>query len=517
MRSEDVVLSVSIDGTLIRSSLSDEILLCEGPGRRPNIFRLIRRFIFGRYFPCMGSTKQVTTAPPALRPALLPYRDEVLRYIADANAQGRKVILVSAADQHYVDAIAHHLGGIDAAYGSTGYGSTGYGSTGYGSTGYGSIGNGSTAYRPEANRRLGGTRTADFLTEISGESGFDHLGSGKADRPVWQKARRVISVGREPDPKWTGSGDDTRIQTLARDPSQDGWRSRCTAYLRALRPHQWFKNLLVFLPLLAAHRFDWETLVAGCIAFATFSLAASSAYILNDITDIFSDRAHDTKSKRSIASGRVPIGHGLAMAAASLIVSIALGAVFLPTLFFPVLAIYYAATLAYSVSLRRLLLIDICTLAGLYTLRVVAGGAATGLLLSPWLLAFAGFLFLSLAAMKRQAELVNSQNLGQQLAAGRGYQPEDLPIVAIISVAAGYLSVLVLALYINSTEVTLLYPNPYLLWGTCPILLYWLSRLVILAHRGQMDDDPVIFAIRDPVSLVCGVGMVFFAFAGILF
>ena len=192
------------------------------------------------------------------------------------------------------------------------------------------------------------------------------------------------------------------------------------------------------------------------------------------------------------------------MAPGLLILAIAIALIGLPLVFLGVLAIYYALTLAYSFALKRQLIIDICALAGLYTLRVMAGGAAAAVTLSPWMLAFSGFLFLALAAVKRQAELVDGLSRGREKPAGRAYEAGDLPVVTMMALAAGYVAVLILALYISSPDVQLLYDAPQLLWGICPVLLYWVSRTVMIAHRGRMNDDPVVFAVRDPVSLASG-------------
>ncbi len=284
-------------------------------------------------------------------------------------------------------------------------------------------------------------------------------------------------------------------------------------YLRVLRPHQWLKNALVFMPLLAAHRFDAATILNALLAFVTFSLIASSVYVLNDLVDVEADRAHPRKRNRPFASGAIPTGQGPVLA----LVPLAAGAVlalWLGREFALVIAGYYLTTLAYSFVLKRRIVIDICILAGLYTFRIIAGGAATGVPLSVWLLAFSVFFFLSLAAVKRQAELVDGLARGDLKAHGRGYVADDLPIVAMMSISAAYVSVLVMALYLNSPAVSELYATPALLWGICLILLYWLSRIAMITHRGQMHDDPVVFAVRDRISLICVAIVLVIAVAG---
>ena len=277
------------------------------------------------------------------------------------------------------------------------------------------------------------------------------------------------------------------------------------SHIKALRPHQWSKNLLVLLPVIAAHDLTAETWIAALLAFACFSFVASSAYLLNDLLDLAADRAHPRKRNRPLASGVLPPVHAAAMVPAFLLlgggVAVAVGR----WEFLAAMLVYYVATTAYSLYLKRKLAIDICTLAGLYALRIIAGGAATGIKLSEWLLAFSIFFFMSLAAVKRQAELVDGAASGREEAPGRPYSIRDLPTISIIAIGAGYVSIVVLALYITSDAVRSLYSEPRLLWAVCPILLYWITRIVIIAQRGRMEDDPILFAFRDPASRICGL------------
>jgi len=284
-------------------------------------------------------------------------------------------------------------------------------------------------------------------------------------------------------------------------------------YLKALRPHQWLKNVLVFLPMLTAHQVTGATILASLGAFIAFSLIASSVYVLNDLLDLRVDRLHPRKRNRPFASGAIPIAHGTGMAGGLLLaggaLSLALGGAFALTML-----AYYLVTLAYSVNLKRRAVVDICVLAGLYTMRIIAGGVATGIELSVWLLAFSIFFFFSMAAIKRQAELVDMAERGQLDASGRGYTVKDLEIVAMMSLGAGYVSVLVMALYVNSPVVMELYSTPAALWGICFVLLYWISRIVMITHRGHMDDDPVLFAAKDRNSRICAVAIFALALIG---
>ncbi len=274
------------------------------------------------------------------------------------------------------------------------------------------------------------------------------------------------------------------------------------ATLRAIRPHQWAKNLLVFLPLVAGHKFSAEALLLAFNAFVAFSLCASSVYVTNDLADIAHDRAHPRKRLRPFASGALSVPYGYALAAVLLACSVAF-ALTAPAGFMWVLGAYYALTLTYSFGLKRKLMVDVVVLACLYGVRIVAGGAAVDVPLSEWLIAFCLFLFLSLALIKRSAELVGLPNDEHTRAApGRGYRRGDLPVVQIMAAVSGFVAVLVLALYLASPQVARLYKEPMFLWGLCILLVCWLGRAFILTARGEMHDDPLIFAMRDPMSLV---------------
>jgi 4-hydroxybenzoate polyprenyltransferase len=286
---------------------------------------------------------------------------------------------------------------------------------------------------------------------------------------------------------------------LAAPAGSPSGRGRLRAHLRGLRPHQWSKNLLIFLPLLAAH--DVGGIGPAIAAFVAFSLTASSVYVLNDIADLAADRAHPRKCQRPFASGDLSVGEGLRMAAGLVLGALAVSLAFTPALFLAVLGLYYAVTFAYSFWLKRKLVIDVITLAGLYTIRIIAGAAACTIPLSPWMLGFSMFLFLALASVKRQAELTDMIAEGKAESAGRGYVPDDLPVIRAMALAAGYAAVLVFALYISSENVAALYATPEALWLACPMLLYWISRIVMVTHRGKMTDDPIVYAASDKVSL----------------
>jgi 4-hydroxybenzoate polyprenyltransferase len=274
---------------------------------------------------------------------------------------------------------------------------------------------------------------------------------------------------------------------------------------KALRVHQWAKNGLIFVPVAASHKLgDAAVLGHSLLAFLAFSLCASSVYLLNDMLDLEADRQHHSKCHRPFAAGQLGLLFGLIAAPLLLAVALAIAYV-LPLKFLAVLGAYYVATLAYSFGLKRVVMIDVLALAGLYTVRIVAGAAATAIPLSFWLLMFAVFIFLSLAIVKRYAELHAMRQQGKLKAKGRGYQVEDIALLQSLGTAAGYLSILVLALYVNSPDISHLYRHPKLAWGLVPIMLYWISRIWMQTHRGQMHDDPLVFALKDKVSLVTGL------------
>ena len=283
------------------------------------------------------------------------------------------------------------------------------------------------------------------------------------------------------------------------------------AVIRALRPHQWAKNILLFLPLVAAHKFTADALIASVNAFIAFCLCASSVYVTNDLVDLAHDRQHPRKRFRPFASGALSPSFGWALAAALLLMAVAVS-LSAPVKFLWVLGVYYGLTLAYSLGLKRKMMVDVVMLACLYGVRIVAGGAAVEVPLTEWLIAFCLFLFLSLALIKRAAELATLDDKAETQVPGRGYRRGDLPVIQIMATASGFLAVLVLALYLASPQVAKLYREPVFLWGLCIVLLCWLGRALLLTGRREMHDDPVLFAFTDATSLatVPIVGLLFF-------
>lgn len=456
---DEASLVVDLDGTLIRSDLLIESffrLLAADPA---SLLRLPGWLARGK-----AALKAAIADRVVLELHLLPLNEALVGMIRAEKARGRKVYLASASDRRYVQALADHLGLFDGVFASDG------------------------------TVNLCGAEKARVLAEAFGDKGFDYAGNAEIDLAVWEKARRAILVDAPPDLAEAARRLCGEVQEM---PSGGhAWMS----WLRALRVHQWLKNLLVFLPALTGHAFDGGTLGRAALAFLAFSLCASSVYLLNDLIDLGNDRQHPTKKNRPFACGALPLARGVA-AIPLLLAASALLCLALPAGFAAVLALYYVITLAYSLVLKRRIVIDVLTLAGLYTLRVMAGAAATAIAVSEWLLAFSMFLFLCLALVKRYSELMERARRHEGRAAGRGYLTDDTPMLGALAGASGFVSVLVLALYINSPDVGRIYARPEALWAICLMLLYWVSRMLMLAHRGQLHDDPVVFAAKDPISL----------------
>lgn len=454
------VLVVDLDGTLIRSDMLYETFWSAFARDWRTPLHALAGLVKGR---AALKARLAGLTPPD--PARLPYVAEMLDHIREWRAAGGRTALVTAADRRIAEAIGAHLGLFDEVHGSDG------------------------------STNLKGSVKAAFLRQRFGAQGYVYAGDSPVDLAVWREAAGAVSVGASPALR-------ARIEAL-----HPGTRHLAPpgpvlpAALRAMRPHQWAKNLLVFFPLVASHQFTGIGLAQGLAAFVAFSLVASSVYLLNDLLDLASDRAHPRKRNRPLASGALSLRHGMTLVPLLLAAGLAIALALTP-LFLAVLALYYLVTIAYSLWLKRRVIIDICTLAALYTLRIVAGAAAMGISLSVWLLALSAFLFFALAAVKRQAELVDLVNRGVDEVAGRGYRRGDLPVVTQIATSSGFAAVLVMMLYINDPETAALYPRPMVLWGACLVLLYWVSRMVLVAQRGKMDDDPVVFAARDRVSQV---------------
>lgn len=467
-------LVIDLDGSLLRSDLLVETglaFLREQPCR---FLALLRWLAHGK-----AALKHELARATEVDVTALPYDRKVIEFVEHERARGRRVVLATASHRTLADRVADHLGLFDEVIAT------------------------------EAGRNLSAHTKRDVLVRSFGEQGFDYAGNSHDDLPVWGAARQAYVVNASPALERKARACGNVAGVLGSHPAA------AREWVKALRLHQWLKNLLVFVPLLTAHRYTELALVADAlIAFLCFGLCASSAYILNDLLDLQDDRRHDRKRSRPFAAGRLSIHSGLIACPLLLAAAMGLGVWQLPAAFAIGLATYYALTLAYSLVLKRYAVFDVITLAALYTLRIIAGALALGIPLSFWLLAFSMFMFLSLALVKRYAELfhVRSLNSGDK-AHGRGYFTADLHMIASLGAAAGYMAVMVLALYINDARAAQLYRRQELIWIACPLLVTWISRVWMLAHRGAMNEDPLVFAIRDRISLGIGalVMLVFWA------
>ena len=451
-------LVVDLDGTLVRSDLlAEEVVLAlkHNPLSGLEMLFWLRK---GRaYF------KSRIAERVALDSEGLPYRRAVLEYLQTERAAGRPLVLATAADGRVARQIADRLGLFDTVLASDG----------------------------AAN--LAGEQKRQRLVSAFGDKGFDYVGNSPRDLAVWSSARRAVLVDPSARLRRRAEGVAEVERVLDDDPPT------LLDYLRALRLHQWLKNLLVFVPVVAAHRLGEAPLLAqASMAFLAFGLCASSVYVFNDLMDMEADRHHPRKRVRPLASGKVPVTVAPALILALLAAALAIGLT-LPRLFLGVLGAYLALNVAYSLLLKPVPILDVLILAGLYTLRIIAGSAAIGVWPSTWLLAFSMFLFLSLALVKRYAELMAMRAVEGAKAKARGYRLEDAELLASLGGGAGYLAVLVLALYIEGAARGF-YSRPELIWVLCVLLLYWISHLWLMAHRKRMHDDPLVFAVRDRTS-----------------
>ena len=461
-------LVVDLDGSLIKTDLLAESFWSAFARDWTTPLHATIKLMAGR-----ATLKHFLADKADIDPALLPYNDEVISRISEAKQQGRKIILATASDQQLADQIANHLGLFDQVMATT------------------------------PNRNLKAEAKAQVLVDQFGETGFSYIGDSAADLPVWAAAGSGLTVNASPALQRKASQRCENIEHLGTAPGLTG---QLAVLAKAIRPHQWLKNSLIFLPMIAAHQLQPANWLLGVLAFVSFSLIASSVYLTNDLLDLDADRNHPRKRNRPFASGALPIASGMTAIPVLLIAGLSAG-VALPPLFQLILAGYFLLTVAYSLYLKRRPIVDITTLAALYTLRIAAGGAATAIVLSNWLLAFSVFLFFSLAAVKRQGELADAKNRGAANASGRGYRTDDLSLVTQMATASGYVSVLVLALYLTSDQVEILYSIPELMWGNCLILLLWISHMIWRAGRGMMDDDPLVYAIKDNSSRICFLGV----------
>lgn len=461
---ELIPLCVDLDGTLVKTDtlLEAALALLRDDPLCALLFPLW--LLRGRaYF-----KRRIAERSP-LEAASLPYNQELLELLRAARRSGRRLVLATASDEILARKVADHLGCFNEVVASDG------------------------------RRNLKGRAKREELEARFGARGYEYAGDSRADLPVWEGAQRAIRVD-------AAGG-------LSAATGEQGWLQRplapaapartAFALLRACRPRQWVKNVLLFVPIITAHKLGSPVMVGkALLAFLAFGLCASANYLLNDLVDLAADRRHETKRFRPLASGELPIAWGVAAIPAVFAGGLLCASLTSPG-FVAYLAAYLGCALFYSAYLKQVVLADVLLLAALYDLRIMAGGAAAGVPISQWLLGFSMFLFLSLALVKRYSEL---RALRLKNGAGsRGYLTGDLELLVALGTGSGYVSVLVLALYLNSPEVRALYSRPHLLWLMCPVFLYWISRVWLLAHRGDIHEDPVVFALEDKVSYLAGL------------
>jgi 4-hydroxybenzoate polyprenyltransferase/phosphoserine phosphatase len=461
--SRAVPLVVDLDGTLVLTDTLFESAIALIKQKPWAVIWLAAWLLRGRAFLKMKVASQIE-----LSAETLPYHPELLAYLQTERGTGRTIILATAAHQSIANAVGTKTGLFDEVIGSS------------------------------ASVNLKGSRKCAALVEKFGLRRFDYIGDSSEDTPVWA-ASRIAHV----------AGSRTRVPSsaLAAGAKQGrvfaGPMPTLRSWMRAVRVHQWVKNVLLFVPTLAAHKLDREVITTLVITFFGFSFLASGTYIVNDLFDLAADRKHPRKSKRPFASGEFSIARGVLLAFVLIAAGFALGAAVGLDLVLCLVA-YLALTLTYSTFLKNKPIIDVVALALLYTLRVYTGGIVSGSNISPWLFQFSIFLFLSLAFVKRYSELRRLRTERKLDAPGRGYGRSDLSIISQAGLGSGLLAGLVLALYINGSEIQRLYPRPHMLWIICPLFTYWITRVWLIAHRGNMNEDPVIYAFHDKVSYIVG-------------
>ena len=452
-------LCVALDGTVVTTRLLSErmALLFR---QRPWAALALPFWVLGGRDRLRARLANVTS----LSAASLPYRAPLLAALKLTRESGRRVVLAASKDLDVARRVADHLGVFDSVLAAEGLSRS-------------------------KSQNLRETLLATY------PEGFDFIGQSQPDLAICEVATRGYLVGASPSAV-SGARSLKQVEIVSRRPSI------LAALARELRPHQWAKNALVLLPgLLANNAPPIPTLWRGALAAATFSLCASAGYVFNDLLDLEADRIHATKAKRPFASGALPIIFGFPLFLGLLTLSFSLAVACLPVAFSAMLLAYFVGTVSYSLYLKRLLMLDVLVLAALYTHRILAGGIATGVRVSTWLLGFSMFLFTSLAFAKRFVELHALSN--DEQVKNRGYFRVDLPMVTGMGTASGYIAALVFMLYVDSSAVRAQYREPGLLWLVLPALLYWLGRIWLLAGRGQMQEDPVKFALRDRQSLTC--------------
>jgi len=455
------VLCVDLDGTLIRGNVLWECILVLLKTRPFALLLLPLSLLSGR-----ANLKRQLAVRAHLDPSQLPYRQPVLDLLREEKAAGRSIALVTAADRELAESIAQYVGLFDEVHASNG------------------------------QLNLKGANKAAFLSQHFAATGFEYMGDSAADVEVWRRASAAYVVGTESRADQAAAV--TALKVTILEPRVSS-RTSFRIWISALRGHHWAKNLLLFLPLALSHNLAPEPVVRTLIGFALYGFCASGLYILNDLLDLHSDREHPWKKERPFAAGDISIPEG--MLASLLLLSVAVGLGFVLDLQFGLALLGYAAlTMLYSLYLKKIALLDVFVLSSFYSVRILAGALISATPLSQWFLAFSMFVFLSLAMAKRYSELLHASDLIRAGNSGRGYRTGDRELLLSLGVGSSFSAVVILSLYVHSPDVRLLYSSPECLFLLCPVVLYWLGRTWLMAHRGELKEDPVTLAIRDPVS-----------------
>ena len=474
-------LCVDLDGTLVKSDTLVDSTLALARYHPKLLLRIPGWLLEGK-----AALKRHITSAVSLDVAHLPYNRELLQFLEQQHATGRPIYLATAADSALAERVAEHLGLFDGVLASDG------------------------------QLNLAGSNKLEAFRQAFGDN-FCYIGNALPDLPLLENCQQPMVANPTPALRAAlNKAHITPVRTFTEKASP------VKSWLKAIRIHQWAKNVLIFLPVLLAHELDLGLLVAATLAFLSFGLCASATYIVNDLLDLEADRQHPRKRRRPFASGDLSAISGVWVIIGFLIASVSIAlalphvlerispahALKRPYHFLTWLAIYAVTTLAYSLRLKRMVLVDVIVLSGLYTIRILAGSAATGVEASAWLGSFSIFFFLSLAFVKRFAELENLRERGGATAKGRGYNITDVEQLRAFGSASGYVSVAVFSLYLSNLEAAHLYSHTKRLWLLIPVMLLWISRLWMMASRGQLDEDPVVYAITDRRSLLLGVVVV---------
>lgn len=453
-----IPLYVDLDGTLLRGDSLHEA--CLRLAVRPTAWPSALRALFAG----KAAFKQAVSAHAGLRAEALPYRKDFLDWLRVQRESGRRLILATGADRVIADEVARHLGLFDAVLASDG------------------------------QTNLTGASKLKAIEAHAAGASFAYAGDGQVDLPIWAAASSVVLVG-------AGVRHEPRVGSAKVEARFADSVNSVAAVLRSLRPHQWAKNILVFLPAAAAHRLlEPAVFQADLLLFAAFSLCASGVYAANDLLDLESDRGHVSKRRRPLASGAMTIPLGVGIACVLPLFALALACLAAGRPGVAMIAGYWVATSYYSLHGKRVPLLDVFLLAGLYTFRAYAGALVIPAGLSAWMVAFLLFLFLGLACLKRFSELLSLPEEHQGSVLGRGYRRADHLLVATLGVGAGFAATLVVCLYAAAPAAASLYAQPMAMMGVAPLVLFGLMRLWLQAWRGELHSDPVLHALRDKAS-----------------